>query len=104
VQVLGAVIERPVLAVLHTREHLPLRRAVAVQLIRDDHARYIPQPLEEFAEERLRRVLVPTTLGEHIQDLAIVVEGPPQGMPFALDRQKDLIKVPFVARARAATP
>ena len=41
VRVLSAVIEIAVLAVLHTREDLALRRAVALELIRDDDPRDI---------------------------------------------------------------
>jgi hypothetical protein len=37
VRVLGAVVEVPMLAVLYPRHDLPLRSAVALQFIRDDH-------------------------------------------------------------------
>jgi hypothetical protein len=99
VGILRSVIEIPVLAVLHPRENLPLRCAVAFQLVRDDHARYIRQPLEEFAEEFLRRFLVPTTLDENIQDdVAVLVHGTPEVVPCPIDRQKHLIQMPFIAR------
>jgi hypothetical protein len=77
-RVLRAVIEVAVLAMCHTREDVLLGRAVAFQLIRDDHARDVRQPLEECAEARLRRVLVPPTVDEHIQPMAVLIHRPPQ--------------------------
>jgi hypothetical protein len=38
------------LAMFHTREHLPLGRTIAAELIRDDDPRHIGQPLQELAE------------------------------------------------------
>jgi hypothetical protein len=58
-------------------------------------------PSLPLAEELLRRFLVPTTLDENIQDVAVLIDSPPQVMPFAIDRQKHLIQMPFVARSRA---
>jgi hypothetical protein len=37
-------------------------------------------------------------LDENIQDVAILIDRPPQVMPFAVDGQKHLIQVPLVAR------
>jgi hypothetical protein len=89
-RVLRAVIEVAVLAMFHTREDVLLCRAIAFQLIRDDHARYIRQLLEEFAEELLRRFLVPPMLDENIQDVAVLINRPPQVMPCAIDPQTGL--------------
>jgi len=41
VGILGTVIEVFVLAVFHARQDLPLRGAIALALVRDDHARDI---------------------------------------------------------------
>jgi hypothetical protein len=38
-RVLHAVVEIAVLAMFHTWEYLPLRRAIACELVRDDHPR-----------------------------------------------------------------
>ena len=45
-RVLTAVVEIATLAVFDPRQDLTLRRAVALQLIRDDDPRDIPQALE----------------------------------------------------------
>jgi len=52
-------------------------------------------------EELLGRLLIPTTLHENIEDITVLIDRPPQIVPFALDRQKHLIEVPFVAWPRA---
>ena len=101
---LRAVIEVAVLAVLHPRKNLPLRRAIAFQLVRDDHPGHVGQALEEFAEELLRRLLVPTTLDENIQHVAVLVHSTPQGMPLTVDRQKHLLQMPLVTRPWAPAP
>jgi hypothetical protein len=64
--VLTPVVEVPTLAMLHPREELAFGRAVALPLIRDDHPRYVLQPLEQLAEKLLRRFLVPAALHQHM--------------------------------------
>ncbi|SRR6266511_3014257 len=71
VRVFGAVIEIPMLAVLHTRENLPLRRAVAFQLVGDDHPGHVLAPFQQLAEERLRRFLVPPALDYEVEDIRV---------------------------------
>ena len=40
-RVLGAIIEIPVLAMLHSRQDFALSRSIALQFIGDDHARHV---------------------------------------------------------------
>jgi hypothetical protein len=47
-QVLSSIVQSFVLAMLHTRQHLPFSRSITLQLISDDHAWYILQPFEQF--------------------------------------------------------
>src|SRR5436190_1874825 len=61
-RILTAVVEITTLAVFHPRQDLALRRAVALQLIRDDHPWHVLQPLEQLAEKLLGRLLVPSAL------------------------------------------
>ncbi len=44
-RILGPIVLPLVLAVLDTRQHFGLRRAVPLQLVCDDHTRNIPQLL-----------------------------------------------------------
>ena len=59
-RILTAVVEITTLAVFHPRQDLTLRCPVALQLIRDDDSRDIPQALEQLAKKLLRRLLIPS--------------------------------------------
>jgi hypothetical protein len=98
VRVFRAVVEVAVLAVLHTGQNLTLRGTVAAELVRDHHPWYVGQALEQLAEKLLRGLLVPSALHENIQYMAVLIHGAPQVVAFAMDRQKDLIEVPRIAR------
>ena len=89
--VFGAVVEVAVLAMFHPRQDLALRGAVAFELVGDDDPWHVGQALEELAEKLLRRVLVPAALHENIQDIAVLIDGPPQVMPFAMNREEYLV-------------
>jgi hypothetical protein len=56
---------------------------------------------KELAEKLLRGVLVPTTLHENIQHVAVLIHGSPEVMAFAMNRQENLVQVPFVTRSGA---
>ena len=66
VGVLRTIIEISVLAMFYPRENLSLGGSITLQFVGDDHARYIGQPLEQFAEELLRRLLISATLHQDI--------------------------------------
>ena len=83
----------------HPWEQLALGGSVTLELVGDDHARHVHQPFEEFAEELLRRLLVPPFLHQDIQQVSLLIDGPPQIVMFALDRQKHFIEVPLIAGA-----
>jgi hypothetical protein len=76
-RILRAMIERAMLPMFHPRENLPLRRAVALQCIRNDDTRNILAPFEELAEESLRRVLVAPMLHQNIEHVPVLIHGPP---------------------------
>jgi hypothetical protein len=98
--VLGAIVERAVLAMCHTGHDLAVGGTVALQRIRDDHPRNILAALEQLAEEFLGRLLVPPTLDQDIQDMTILIHCPPQIVAGATERQKNLIQVPLIPRLR----
>lgn len=100
-RVLTPIIEIAALTVLHAREHLALCRAIAFELIGDDHAWDVLQPFEELAEELLGRLLIASPLYEDIQDVVVLIHRPPQVMTLAMDRQKYLVQMPFIPRLRA---
>ena len=90
-RVLRAVVQIPVLPMFDARQDLLFGCAIAAEFIRDDDPRHIPQALQELAEEFFRRVLVPPALHQDIEHMAILIDGPPQIMTFAMDGQKHLI-------------
>jgi hypothetical protein len=104
VGVLCAVVEVVVLAMLDPREDLALRGAVAFELVRNDHPWYIGQTLEQLAKECLRRLFVPAALDENIEDVAVLVHGPPEIVPFPIDSQKYLVQMLPVARTGTLPP
>ena len=96
VRVLAAVIEVAALPMFYSGQDLALGRAVALQLIRDDDPRYIPQALEQLAKELLRCLLIAPALDQDIEDVVVLVDSAPQVMALAIDRQEDLVEVPLV--------
>src|SRR5215831_6908493 len=82
--VLTPIIEIAALTVLHAREHLALRRAIASELIGDDHAWDVEQAFEELAEALLRRLLVAPLLYEDVEDVGDVIHRAPQVIALAL--------------------
>src|SRR6516162_1873770 len=96
-RVFAPVIEVATLAMLHPGQDLPLRRPIALQLIRNDHAWDIPQALEQLTKALLGALLVATALHQDIQHVIVLIHRAPQVMAFAIDREEHLIEVPFVA-------
>src|SRR6267142_5187112 len=96
------MVQRTMRAMLHSWQELVLGRPIALPLIRDHHARDIPHALEQLAEEFLGRGLMATPLHENVQDMAVLIDRPPQIMTLALDCQKDLIEMPRIPGLRPA--
>src|SRR5262249_20538682 len=97
------VIEVTTLTVFHPGQDLPLRRAIALQLIRDDDAWYVLQALEQLTKKLLGRLFVAPTLHQDVEDVIVLIHGPPQIMACAINRQKHLVQMPFVAWLGAST-
>jgi hypothetical protein len=76
-RVLTAVVEGATLAMVHPGQALPFRRAVALQLIRDDDPRYIPQALEQLAKKLLRGLLITPALDQNVEDVVVLVDSAP---------------------------
>ena len=54
-------------------------------------------PLEEFAEEPLGGLGIPARLDQDVEDVAVLVDGPPRLLTTAVDRHEHLVEVPLVA-------
>ena len=102
--VLHTVIQISVLPMFDAWEELPLRGSITLQLVRDDDAWSVLAPLEELAEESLRSLLVAPALHQDIEDLAILIDHPPEIVPLTTNREKDLVQMPLITALRAAVP
>jgi hypothetical protein len=60
--VLTAVVEVTTLPVFDPGQDFPFRRAIALELVRDEHSWCVRQAFEELTEECFGRVLVPPRL------------------------------------------
>jgi hypothetical protein len=104
VGIFRAVVQIAVLAMFHPRQDLALRGGIALQRIRDDHPRHVGQAFEQLAEELLRGLLVPATLDENVQHVAVLIHGTPQVMPDPINGEKHLVQVPFIPWPRSPAP
>jgi hypothetical protein len=104
VGILRTVVEVAVLAMFDAGQEFPLRGTVALELIGHDDPRDVLAPFEELAEELLRGFLVPPALHQDIEDMTVLIDGPPQIVPLTTDREKDLIQMPLVTLLRAPAP
>ena len=95
--VLSPIVEPFVLSMLHAGQQLLFGRAIACQLIRDQHTWHILTALEQLAKELLGSLFVTSALNQDIKHVAMLIDSSPQRVQFAVDFEKDLIKMPFVA-------
>src|SRR5262249_44494287 len=101
--VLTAVVEIATLTVFDPGQDLALGRAVALELIRNDHAWHVLQSLEQLAKELLRCVLIAPALDQNVEDVVVLVDSAPQVMALPVDRQKHLVEVPLIPWLGAST-
>src|ERR1700694_3644881 len=60
--------------------------------------------LEELAHQPECRPLVAPALNQHVENLALVIDGAPQVHPFASNPDHHLVEVPSIARPWAPPP
>ncbi len=95
--ILRPIVQAFVLAVLHARQYLLFGRAIAAQLIGDQHTWDVLASLEQFAKELLGSLFVPPALHEDIEHIPMLINCSPEIVQLAIDGEKDLVKLPFVA-------
>ncbi len=76
-RILSAIIQILALTMFHTRKSFPLRGAVTRQFIGDEDARHVGTAFQELAEELEGCAFVATALHEDIQDVPVLIDGPP---------------------------
>jgi len=92
------------LAMSHPRQHLSCGGGVALELIRDEHPGHAWQPFEQLFEACLDRPLVATTLHQDVEDVIVMIHGPPQVMAPAMDGQNDVAERPMASQPGPTTP
>src|SRR5258707_14928334 len=80
---------------------VPESSAVGAQLVGRQQFRREALFLEELAHQPECSPLVAPALNEHVENLALVIDGAPQVHPFASNPDHHLVEVPPVARAWA---
>jgi hypothetical protein len=78
------------------------RGGVGAQFLGDQQFRPEALLLEQLAHQPQRRAAVAAALNQHVENLALVVDGTPQIHPLAGDAHYHLIEVPAIARPRTA--
>ena len=95
VRVLRPVVQVPRLPVLDRRHHRPMRHLIASELVGDQHPRYPALLGQQRTEEPLGALGIPARSDQDVEDIAVLVDGPPQVVTTAVDRQEHLVEVPL---------
>jgi hypothetical protein len=88
--------------VLHGAHQLAVGDAVTPQLVGDQHPRHPALLLHQLGEELLGGPRIALALDEDVQDVALLVDRPPEVLSLAVDLDENLVQVPLVAGLGAA--
>ena len=77
------------------------RRGVRAQFVGDQQFRREAVLLEQLAHQPQRRPAVAPALHQQVEDLALVIDRPPEVHPLPGDPHYHLVQVPSVARPKA---
>ena len=84
------------------RQDLAFGGAIGSEFIGHDDPGHIAQALQQLAKEALGRLRVTAALHQHIEHVAMLINGPPEIVQFASDADEHLIQKPFVSGLRPA--
>src|SRR6202045_1720990 len=102
--IFGAIVLPQSLLMRAGQLEVPEGRAVGAKLVGREQFRREALFLEQLAHQPDCRPLVAPALNQHVENLALVIDGAPQVHPFASNPNHHLVEVPAVARAWAAPP
>jgi hypothetical protein len=100
VGVFGTIIQIAVLPMFHTGPHLALSRAVALELIRDEHPGHVLAAFQQLTEACLRGLRIPLRLDADVQHMPILNRGAPEILACLIDRQQHCIEMPCIPGLR----
>ena len=101
-RILSPIVQAFMLAMIDVKAHLRPRSAVGSELVRDHDAGRRDRRFQEFRHELLRRAGVSAALDQDVENETGLINGAPEPVLFAADRDEDLIHVPFVPASRRA--
>jgi len=104
VGIFRAIVRSPILYVLDIGEYLRLGGRIAAKLVGDDGPRDVLQSLQQLAKEFLGSLFIAERLHQNIEHLAVLIDGAPQILRLAIDREIDFIEMPAISRARCPGP
>jgi hypothetical protein len=97
-RIFGAIIPSQPLLMRTGQSQTPECAGVRTQLVGDQQFGCETLLLEQLAHQPQRRPTIAPALNQHIEDLALVVDGTPQIHPLAGDPHYHLVEVPAIAR------
>ena len=96
-RVLGPVVEILRAPVFDRWHQLPMSHNVTGELVGDQHPRHPGLLAHQLAEEAFRRLRVSAGLDQDVEDVAVLIDRPPQVLPDAADLDEYLVQKPCVA-------
>jgi hypothetical protein len=97
---LAAVVEIPALPMVDARQDLAFGSAMGPEFIGHDDFGHVALTLQQLAKETLGRRLVVAALHQHTEHVAVLINGSPEIMQFALNGHEHFIQKPFVSGLR----
>src|SRR6266568_1784175 len=76
-RVLSTIVEPFVLTMLHSWQDLAFGRPITLQFVRNDHARHVLRPFEQFPKESLGGLFVASALHQDIKHVPLLINGSP---------------------------
>src|SRR5271165_6521751 len=101
-RVLRPIVAPKPLFVRTGQSQAPERGSIGAQLVGHQQFRRKPLLSEKLAHQPQRRPAVAATLDQHVEDLALVIDGAPEVHPLAGDPNNHLVQVPSIARPGTA--
>jgi hypothetical protein len=101
-RIFGSIIPSQPLLMRAGQSKTPECAGEGAQLVGDQQFGREALLLEQLAHQPQRRPTIAPALNQHVEDLALVIDGAPQIHPLARDPYYHLVEVPAIARSWTA--
>jgi hypothetical protein len=92
------------LSMSNAGHHDPFPRSVAPELVRNNDARFAASGSQQLAEEAHGCEAIALGLDQNIEHDAVLINGSPQIMRYAIDLEEDFVEMPLVAGPGTPSP